>query len=107
MNQFEQFFWILEKTNLVHPLVWSQNLHILFLVPRGPITENLNWFEPFLWVLDKKVCKEQQQQQQQEEQEGFEWICYSAGAEWKTYISLVGSDGGFLFNSGSMEFHEK
>ena len=47
----------------------------------GSIIENLNRFEPYLWVLDKKVCEEQQQQQ--EEEEDSDWICYSAGAEWK------------------------
>ena len=34
--------------------------------------------------LDKKVCEEEQQEQEEEEQEqDSEWICYSAGAEWK------------------------
>ena len=39
-------------------------------------------------MLDKKVCKEQQEEQQQQEEEGFEWICYSAGAEWKTSVFI-------------------
>ena len=45
----------------------------------GSITENLNRFEPYLRVLDKKVCEEEEEQE--EEQEDSEWICYSAGAE--------------------------
>ena len=85
MNWFEQFLKNKKKTNLVHPLVWSQNSYILFLVPREPITENFKWFEVFLWVLDKKVCEEEEEEQQQQQQaeEDFDWICYSAGAEWK------------------------
>ena len=49
----------------------------------GSITENLNRFEPYLWVLDKKVCEEEQEQEEEEQQEeqDSEWICYSAGAE--------------------------
>ena len=47
----------------------------------GSITENLNRFEPYLWVLDKKVCEEEEQQQEEEEEEDSDWICYSAGAE--------------------------
>ena len=47
----------------------------------GSITENLNRFEPYLWVLDKKVCEEQEQEEQEQEEEDSEWICYSAGAE--------------------------
>ena len=50
----------------------------------GSITEILNRFEPYLWVLEKKVREEQEQEEEEEEEEeeeDSEWICYSAGAE--------------------------